>query len=340
MKKKWLVPVLIAVLFVGIVGIAFLANKEESVTEFWFDEEINVVDGVADITEHSIPFTLAEDDTYVVNVKWTAEKPGMISGVALCNETDEILFFCTGDTVDAESGELELEAGEYYAKYMYFVNEEAFDTFTTLVDATVYDESPYDFAENESFTMTYHFNINRARSVAYNLGYMVGMLVGVVVGLLVVMLCFKYIKIRKGSNFEYDERQQLTRGNGFKYAYVTGIVYNGVLCLLTMSGIPLPAEQSVLIMIGILISVLVYVIYCIQHDAYVSLNENANRLMIVFTVLGVINTFIGVMPLIHGTMFENGVVTFRGINLLCGIFMLVVTVVLFAHTKLQSREEE
>lgn len=340
MKKKWLVPVLIAVLFVGIVGVAFLASREENVTTFWFDEEINVADGVADVTEHTIPFTLAEDDTYVVNVKWTAEKPGLISGVALYDDTEEIVFYCTGDTVDAESVELELEAGEYYAKYMYFTDEEAFDTFTTAVDATVYDEEPYDYAENESFKMTYHFNISRARSFAYKMGYLVGMLVGVGAGLIVVMLCFKYVRIRKGSNFEYDERQQLARGNGFKYAYITGVVYNGVLCLLTMAGIPLPVEQSVLIMMGILLTVLIYAVYCIRHDAYVSLNENANRLMIVFIILGGINTFIGVMHVVHGTMFEDGVFTFHGINLLCGIFLLVVAVVLFAHTKLQAREEE
>jgi len=341
MKKKLLVPVLITVLFAGILGIAYLATKDESVTKFWFDEEINVTDGVADITEHTIPFTLAEDDTYVVNVKWTAEKPGMISGVVLYDDADEISFYCTGDTVDAESIELELEAGEYYAKYMYFTNPEAFETFITTVDATLpEDAGTYDYAENESFTMTYHFNINYASSLAYRMGYLVGMLVGVAVGLILVALCFKYVRIRKGSNFEYDERQQLARGNGFKYAYVTGIVYNGVLCLFTATGIPVPVAQSVLIMIGILLTVLVYVIYCIQHDAYVSLNENANRLMIVFTVIGVINTFIGVMHLIHGTMFKDGVFTFHGMNLLCGIFMLVVTVVLFAHTKLQSSEEE
>lgn len=341
MKKKWLVPVLIAVLFVGILGIAFLATKDESVTKFWFDEEINVVDGVADITEHTIPFALAKDDTYVVNVKWTAEKSGMISGVVLYDAANEIRFYCTGDTVDAESTELKLEAGDYYVTYMYFTSAEAFETFVTTVDATLPEDArAYEYAENESYTMTYHFDINYASSISYRMGYLVGMLLGVAVGLVVVAFCFKYVRIRKGSNFEYDERQQLTRGTGFKYAYVTSIVYNGVLCLLTITGIPLPIDQSVVILIGMLLSVLVYVIYCIQHDAYVSLNENANRLMIVFTVIGVINTFIGVMHLIHGTMFEDGVFTFHGINLLCGIFMLVVTVVLFAHTKLQSCEEE
>ena len=342
MKKKWLVPALIAVLFAGIVGIAFWSMKEESVTQFWFDEEINVTNGVADITENTIPFTLTEDDTYIVNVKWTAEKPGMISGVVLYDAADEVRFYCTGDTVDAKSTELELEAGDYGVTYMYFTSAEAFEAFVTTVDATLpEDADSYIYAENESYTMTYHFDLKRAGMTEYNIGLLAGMLVGAAVGLAVVAMCFKYVKIRKKeSNFEYDERQELARGTGFKYAYVTSIVYNGVLCLFTATGITLPVEQSVLIMGGVLLSVLVYAIYCIWHDAYVSLNENANRLMIVFVILGGFNTMIGVMHLIHGTMFENGVFTFHGINLLCGIFLLLVAVVLFAHTKLQTREEE
>ena len=342
MKKKWLVPVLIAVLFAGIVGIAFLSMKEESVTQFWFDEEINVTNGVADITENTIPFTLTEGDTYIVNVEWTAKKPGMISGVVLYDAADEIRFYCTGDTVDAKSTELELEAGDYDVTYMYFTSPEAFETFVAEVDGTLpADADSYVYAENESYMMTYHFDLKRAGMAEHNIGLLVGMLVGVAVGLGVVAMCFKYVKIRKKeSGFEYDERQELARGTGFKYAYVTSIVYNGVLCLFTATGITLPVEQSVLIMVGILLSVLVYVIYCIQHDAYVSLNENANRLMIVFVILGGFNTMIGVMHLIHGTMFENGVFTFHGINLLCGIFLLLVAGVLFTHTKLQNREEE
>lgn len=342
MKKKWLVPVLIAVLFVGILGIAFLATKDESVTKFWFEEEINVTDGVADITEHTIPFTLAEDDTYVVNVKWTAEKTGMISGVVLYDAEDMIRLYCTGDTVDVESAELELEAGDYYVTYMYFTSAEAFEEFVMTVDTTLpEDAEAYEYAENESYTMRYHFDIKYASSISYRMGYLVGMLCGVAMGLILVVLCFKYVKIRKKeSNFEYDERQQLARGNGFKYAYVTSIVYNGVLCLITVAGISVPIELSVLIMFGILLTALVYAVYCIQHDAYVSLNENANRLMIVFIALGGFNTFIGVTHLIHGTMFENGVFTFHGINLLCGILLLVLAVILFTHTSLQLCEEE
>lgn len=342
MRKKGFAILLAVLLVAGILGVMIFAAPEENVTTFWFDEEIHVVDGMADITEHRIPFDLAEDGTYVVKVKWENEKEGMVSGIALCDEADKIVFFCTGDTVNAESTELELTAGKYDAQFLYFTNAEELKEMAALTGAVSYDDlDAYVYAENETYEMTYHFNISRIRSTEYNLGLLCGMLFGVVCGLVVVMLMFKYVKVKKdGSNFEYDERQQVARGYGFKYGYVTSIIYNAVLCFIAMLGNPLPVDMSVLILAGILLSVLVYVVYCIWHDAYVSLNENANRLMVVFTIIGGVNLLIGIMHIVEGTMIEDGIITFRCINLLCGIMMLMVTGILFAHTKLQKGEDD
>ena len=340
MRKKGFAILVALFLVAGIVGVAVFANAEENVTTFWFTEEIHVVDGVADIAEHSIPFTLEESGTYEVNVKWEEDKPGLISGILLSNEAGEILFFCTGDTVNAQSTGLELEAGDYDVKYLYFTNANDLDTYVKLTDAVAYDDLDYEYAENETFERVYHFNLNRIRSVEYNLGLLLGMLFGIGIGLLFVMLIFKFVKDKKGSNFEYDERQQVARGNGFKYGYITSIIYNASLCLITIPKIAIPVETGVLIIGGVLLSALVYVVYCIQNDAYVSLTENANRLMLVFTIISGINIFIGIMHIIHGTMIENGVLTFRCINLLCGIMMLIITIVLFIHTKLQLGEDE
>ena len=342
MRKKGFAVLLAVLLLAGILGVVVFASPEENVTTFWFGEEIHVVDGVADITEHSIPFDLAEDGTYVVKVKWENEKAGLVSGIALRNEAGEIVFFCTGDTVNAESTEMELKAGTYQAQYLYFTNLEELMEAAALADEVTYDNmQEFAIEGNETYEMTYHFNISRIRSTEYNLGLLCGMLVGVVCGLVVVMLMFKYVKVKKdGSSFEYDERQQVARGNGFKYGYITSIIYNAVLCFIAMLGNPLPIDMSVLILAGILLSILVYVVYCIQHDAYVSLNENANRLMVVFAIIGGVNSLIGIIHIMEGTMIEDGMITFRCMNLLCGIMMLAVTGILFVHTKLQARDED
>lgn len=340
MKRKILGIVIAVMLVAAGLGAIFCLDSSENVTTFSFEEEVNVVDGKSDIKERSIPFTLEEDGTYVVNVKWNAEKSGMISGVALRDKTDEILFFCTGESVDAASTELELESGEYYAQYMYFTNEEELEALVMQTDAVAYSSEVYDYAENESYYMTYHFNINRVRSTAYNAGLLLGMLAGVAVGILIVALSYKFAKIKKDSICEYDERQQLTRGKGFKYAYITVVIYNVILCIFTIADVIIPVEQSVLIMVGILISVMVYAVYCIKRESYISLNENTNRVLLIFIILGGINFSIGIFHCIHGTMIETGIVTYHALNLLCGIFLLTIAGVLFAHTKLNANNED
>lgn len=342
MRKKGF-AILMAVLFATVVlGMIVFANSKENVTTFWFTEEIAVTDGVADVTEHSFPFGLEEDGTYVVKVSWENEKKGLVSGIALRDAAGEIVFFCTGDTVSAESAEMELKAGEYEAQYLYFTNLAQVMEVAAMVEGVTYDKmQEFAIAGDETYEVTYHFNISRLNSTEYNLGLLCGMLFGVVVGLIVVAFMFKYVRVRKeGSNFEYDERQQLARGNGFKYAYISNIIYNGSLCMLYIGGNPLPVDMSVLIFGGILISVLIYVVYCIWHDAYVSLNENANRLLVMFFVLGGVNVSMGVMHMIHGTMIENGVLTFHCLNLLGGIALLVIAGTLAVHMKRQKADEE
>ena len=342
MRKKKFAIFVAVLLMTGILGFGIFTNSTEKVTTFQFTEEIQVVDGVADITEHSFGFGLEEDETYVVNVKWKNEKPGLVSGIAIKDAAGEIVFFCTGDTVDAESAELELAAGEYVAQYLYFTNLEQLMEAATMADADSYGEmEEFAITGNETYEVNYYFEIGYVRSTEYNLGLLCGMLVGMLAGLAFVGFMLKYIRVRKeGSNFEYDERQQVARGNGFKYAYITSIIYSGILCMITVLGNPLPVDLSVLILGGILISMLVCVAYCIWHDAYVSLNENANRLIVMLSVFGGMNLLIGISHIVHGTMIENGVLTYHCMNLLCGIALLIITAILLVHMKRQKADEE
>ena len=342
MRKKGFAILVAALLMAGVLGMIVFANSKETVTSFGFTEEISVDNGVADITENSFGLGLEEDGAYVVKVNWENQKPGLVSGIALRDANGEIVFFCTGDTVDAESAELQLEAGEYEAQYLYFTNLEQLMEAAAMADAVSYDNmQEFEISGSERYEVTYNFNISRLNSAEYNVGLLCGMLVGVAAGLVLVSLMFKYTKIRKEkSSFEYDERQQVARGNGFKYAYITSIIYNAILTLLTIAGNPLPVDISVLILGGILVSVLVCVVYCIWHDAYVSLNENANRLIVVFLIIGGVNTLIGIMHVIHGTIIENGRITYHCINLLCGIATIIIAGTLFAHMKRQKADEE
>lgn len=340
MKKKLLI-ITFVLLFIGaIVGIAFFGESSETVTAFSFTEDITVVGGVAEDKEHIVPFTLEEDGVYVVNVSWNTDTPGMITGLVLRNETNEIVVCVTGESVDAQSEELELTAGEYQAQYLFITNEEELKKLVEESGAVVYDNEEYTYAADEEYEIEYHFGIETTRSGAYQAGLLAGVLAGVGTGIILVALLLKFVRTDKRTKSVYDERQLQTRGDGFKYGFFTNIVYNAVLVLLYIADVKIPVAEEVILMFGVLGSVLVYVIYCIRKEAYISLNESASRLMIVFAVLGAVELFFGIMSCFEGTMIENGVVTFHAISLFCGIFLLIIFGVLFVHMKSRAAEEE
>lgn len=147
-------------------------------------------------------------------------------------------------------------------------------------------------------------------------------------------------KINKNEETKYDERQLKVRGDGFKYGFYVEIIYNGILFLLHLAEIKIPIAEEVLLFFGIITSVSVYVIYCILKEAYVSINESASRFKTMFSILGVMNIVMGLSAFSHGNMIENGVLTYRCLNWLCGIFLLVTVVVLHIQTKMAEKEEE
>ena len=343
MKKKWVAVVLAVLLLFGIaVAVFTYGSASEIATDVRYTQDIVVEKGVAKETSHTIPFTLKDDGTYQFTVDWNAVKEGVITGFAVRNQTDEIVFCVTGESVEAESTELELTAGEYRAEYQFITDEQQFAKLQEEANLINYsnDSEEYVYATDTSYETEYHFVAERLRSESYKLGMLVGMLVGAAVGIILIAFILKYVKTDKRDEAKYDERQLKVRGDGFKYGFFTGLFYNMILCLIHIAEIKIPIAEEVLLFLCIIISVSVYAIYCIRKEAYISLNESASRFKIMFSALGVMNIGIGLMAYFHGGMIVDGVLTFRCLNLLCGIFLLVIAIVLHIHMKLIEKEEE
>ena len=340
MKKK-LLGIIVVMLFIGIIiGGIFLGGNyhEENVIAFSFTEDIIVKDSVAENEKTVIPFTLEEDGTYVMYANWNTKKAGMITGLAVRNQADEIVFCVTGESVEAQSIELKLEAGEYKAQYFFFTNDKDLKQLVEESGAVVYDNEEYVYAVNETYEIDYNFNIERAEG--HNIWLSLGVLAGVLVGILLVAIILKITKTDGSIECKYDERQLQARGDGFKYGFFTMIIFNGLLSLLYIADIEIPVEKEVLLILGVLIGTCVYAVYCIHKEAYISLNENASRLKICFILTGLLNLIIGLKHCFSGDIIENGILTFRSINLLCGIFLLFITVFLSVRVKESVREED
>lgn len=341
-KKSKLILWLVLILFAIAVSIFSFGSADEVVNDVRFTHDVVVEEGVAKETSYTIPFTLKEDGYYAISADWKAEKEGVITGFAVRNPENEIVFCVTGESVDAESKKLNLKAGKYRAEYLFFTDEEQLAALVEEAEATNYSKetNEYVYATNISYETEYHFALERWHEGVSKPWLLGAIIIGLAVGIVLVAMILKFVKTDASDKAKYDERQLRVRGDGFKYGFFTGLIYNTALCLAHIAEITLPVAEEVLLFLGIIVSILVYAIYCIRKEAYVSLNESAFRFKMIFTVLGVINLGMGIMSLVHGKMIENGIITFQSLNLLCGIFLLVIALVLHIQNKIAERNEE
>ena len=170
-------------------------------------------------------------------------------------------------------------------------------------------------------------------SMEYKMGIFCGALTGVLVGLLFVAL----MKHKKVIDCHFDERQELARGQAFKYSFF--VLMAAVLCygaLDTIFGLPCDTLAGGFICFAAAMTVFAAV--CIRKEAYLSLHEKPGKVMALFAGIAAFNISIGAVYLINGSMVENGVLTFRSTNLICGVMLLIIMGIYAVH--LMGRKEE
>ena len=172
----------------------------------------------------------------------------------------------------------------------------------------------------------------------YSMGRLVGVLVGIAVGVVVIFIILKYTKKDGGMRCKWDERQLLIRGNGYKYSFFSVLILLFLYCAIgaQIEGFPLDAPTAgvAIICTGVAIDV----VYCIWNGAYFSLNENRKRILIIFSVIGVINLAIGIINFANGSSITNGVLNIQSANFFCGLLFLCVFAALFIRSVIPEKD--
>ena len=171
-------------------------------------------------------------------------------------------------------------------------------------------------------------------SMEYKIGLLCGVLAGVLVGLLFVAL----MKHKKVIDCHFDERQELARGQAFKYSFF--VLVAAVLCygaLDTIFGLPCDTLAGGFICFATAMTVFAAV--CIRKEAYLSLHEKPGKVMALFAGIAAFNICIGAVHLMSGSMVEDGILTFRSVNLVCGLMLLIIMGIYAAHL-MGGKEEE
>lgn len=173
-------------------------------------------------------------------------------------------------------------------------------------------------------------------SLEHALGFMVGVIfVSAFIVILMLVLTSRDKKIKR----TYDERQEAIRGKGFKYAFYTVITLNMLYAIADIACERIPVESSVVAFIVTLCGVGVYAWYCILNDGYFAINEKKKETIIALTAIGVFNLAIGISSAVREGFFEDGVLTYDCMNLVCGIFLLATIIVLLIKDFMDKRED-
>lgn len=168
----------------------------------------------------------------------------------------------------------------------------------------------------------------------HNLGVLAGILVGLAVGIGIVALLFK----GRVLDVTFDERQQRARGQAYKAGFFT-MLGTSVIYGFSETFVGKWCETVTGIMVCICVSVVVFAVICVRKEAYLSLKERPKRVMILFAALAVVNLSFGGIYYAEGELIVDGLLTFRAINPLCGLALVLILIV-YIVSYLQTEKED
>lgn len=166
--------------------------------------------------------------------------------------------------------------------------------------------------------------------MAYTIGVIVGIIITIAATILLVMLFLKLGNGDKKVKTEYDERQKIAIGEGYKIAYWT---LAGLLVVVQMyktiagtfgTDYLAKTDFGVIAFGMIVISIMVFCVYSIFKGAYWGMNNNKRNYVIIIGAIGLLNLVISVAAIARGNFVVDGVISGAAVNLMCAILMVVV----------------
>lgn len=175
--------------------------------------------------------------------------------------------------------------------------------------------------------------------MGYNTGFILGLLASLFIG---AGLLFGILIITTRNHSlrqEYDERQELVKGKGFKYGFFTMLIANlgtGYLNILLLEPI---MDVTFAMVLAASLGILVSVHYCIWKDAYFSLNARPKLFIATMAVCTVAQYFFFAINL-KFQVISHGMITYRGANLAIGVMCTFLLIDLLVKSICQKREEQ
>ena len=176
-----------------------------------------------------------------------------------------------------------------------------------------------------------------------NIGISAGLAVGILFGLIIAILLVRMANTNKKYKTEYDERQLRVRGDAYRYAFYTVVIYEAILAVLAVGDITLPIQGYLVHFAGILLGCLVLSGYSIWKDAWWGINNNRKRYAVIFIICAVLNLIPVIGSIATGTLMQEGQLMSPFLNVMVCIMLLLVGIELLVKNlmdKNSGKEEE
>ncbi|MCR5575651.1 MAG: hypothetical protein K6F56_01435 [Oscillospiraceae bacterium] len=173
---------------------------------------------------------------------------------------------------------------------------------------------------------------------AYQTGRAFGILTGIIIGLVLVAVLLRYMNTDHKMKTQYDEMQQIIRNRGYKYGFITVLIVEALLCVVT-TAFTIPAEPIVIHFLPIFLGVVVQSSYSIWNGAEVGLNTNMKRYIVFAVIASLINFLAFFMAWRTGSLVEDGTLQAPFINLLCALMFGILGVVGLVRKAAKPEEE-
>ena len=165
------------------------------------------------------------------------------------------------------------------------------------------------------------------------------MVMGIIAGIIVAAVALMLRNRKK--ECEYDEMQLKIRAKGYQIGFFTALILMLCLILLWEADLLTVVTPGFAIYAALLVSVTVFAVYCILHDAFLAVRGKPNSYIGIFSAIVLLEGAATVRFLMEGEMLENGKLTFSsGAPALMFVCFLAVLITLIVKTVRNRKEAE
>ncbi|MCR4641133.1 MAG: hypothetical protein K5697_03770 [Lachnospiraceae bacterium] len=354
MKKGKIVLIcLMIILALGAVILPFFFSKgatDNNYSSSSWTHEVTVKDGIVTPGSSTSDFTIYKDGSYRIEYGWMPEgldknrltdipisDVHFLTVIQIFDSKGEQIFSTCGGYIFADTV-LELTAGQYRAIYTYFTDRGSFIEFAkeNLCPARQAEQLAEDvgfgsYGGDAVVRMDYEMSrVTMGDDPLFALW--------IFVIILLILTFTVFLAVTKGRG-DFDERQQLERGKAYCLGFMTILV--SMFLAITIDILKLlPVQGYVLCAASIFPGLMVFVAYCVWHEAYFSLKDKEKSLLIFFGFIGVINLIITITSILDGRMIENGKLSFSVLNLVCAVMFIELFVIVLLKKISTSKETD